>query len=168
MYILHKPEAAKRVTLPGEKIRDAQLDFNLADVNAARQGDDLVLSFEDGAQLVFTNYFQIHDGNLPELNFADGLKHLGPDDFRSDWERPHDKAEAAPGTREGGMDGADASGRLAGVSADSGQPAGSVRPVHAAFARAGCGLGFVVRAFPVRTEVVRSQMFQAVSKIQLG
>ena len=128
MYILHKPEAAKRVTLPGEKIRDAQLDFNLADVNAARQGDDLVLSFEDGAQLVFTNYFQIHDGNLPELNFADGLKHLGPDDFRSDWEHPHDKAEAAPGTREGGMDGADTSGRLAGVSADSGADARASAP----------------------------------------
>ena len=123
MRMLHKPGATEHVTLPGEEIRNVELGFKLADVTAARQGDDLVLSFADGAQLVFSEYFQIHDGNFPELNFADGLRHLGPDDIRTDWERPHDKVEAEPGGREDGSDGAQS-----GVSADSGADARASAP----------------------------------------
>ena len=99
MRMLHKPGATEHVTLPGEEIRNVELGFKLADVTAARQGDDLALSFADGARLVFSEYFQIHDGNFPELNFADGMRHLGPDDIRTDWERPHDTADAEPGGR---------------------------------------------------------------------
>ena len=123
MRMLHKPGATEHVTLPGEEIRNVELGFKLADVTAARQGDDLALSFADGARLVFSEYFQIHDGNFPELNFADGMRHLGPDDIRTDWERPHDKAEAEPGGREDGSDGAQS-----GVSADSGADARASAP----------------------------------------
>lgn len=98
--IINKPEASERVLLPGEEIRNAELGFAFAEVTAVRQDNDLVLAFADGAQIIFANYFQIHDGNLPQLNFADGLRHLGPDDIRTDWERPGDKADGSPPASE--------------------------------------------------------------------
>ena len=130
MRTLHKPEATEHVILPGEEIRHTELGFKLADVTAACQGDDLLLNFADGAQLIFTDYFQLNSGQYPDLNFADGLKHLGPDDYRSDWDRPHDKAEREPGQRDDddGANGTDGPGARAGVSADSGADARASAP----------------------------------------
>lgn len=85
--------------LPGEEIRNAELGFAFAAVAAAREENHLVLSFADGTQIIFVNYFQIHDGNFPQLNFADGLRHLGPDDIRTEPGAPRRQGRwLAPGS----------------------------------------------------------------------
>ena len=96
MSVLNKSEGGKTVSVSAKEFRDDSFAFNSTDVLFRQDADDLVLLFGDGAKVVIKNYFQIFGNKLPDLALLDGLKHLGPEDFNSDWDRPHDDPDNAP------------------------------------------------------------------------
>lgn len=109
MRILDKPEASERVLLPVEAIRSVEFGFEQAEVTPTRQGNDLVLSFSNGAQLIFRNFFLLNAEDFPNLPFADGVKALnGLDLSFQDAVDPHSLdpygAGASSGPEDSGTD----------------------------------------------------------------
>ena len=72
--LVARPEAGQTVQISAEPGRTYVLDFDPAQARALVDGDNLILVFEDGAQIVFENLV-----NLVQLENAPGLQYAGQD-----------------------------------------------------------------------------------------